>query len=224
MTAPEAAGHLTLRPFVAGGIHHLAGIELPARERPNQPQVLCRLAGLSRCFDIVVTAAALKRTRQSRLRKSQFCFVAQAALSARLLLSHDPAATTGLNDACADGKGGLRTQGGDRPACRHLRDRPSRRARRPVSGRSDVLLFRRRRSGCLLDFRLTPAAGFVRPCRWPDDRISRKRSPRGQRALRRRSSCAASRRTGSGAGRALGRRCYRRPRDGRRQRSDRPLR
>jgi hypothetical protein len=43
MTAPEAAGHLTLRPFVAGGIHHLAGIELPARERPNQPQVLCRL-------------------------------------------------------------------------------------------------------------------------------------------------------------------------------------
>ena len=86
MTAPEAAGHLTLRQIVAGGIHHLAGIELPARERPNQPQVLCRLAGLSRCFDIVVTAAALKRTRQSRLRKSHFRFVAPAATTPLRLL------------------------------------------------------------------------------------------------------------------------------------------
>jgi hypothetical protein len=32
--------------------------------------------------------------------------------------SHHPAATTGLNDACAVGKGGLRKQGGDRPAPR----------------------------------------------------------------------------------------------------------
>ena len=85
MTATEAAGHLTLRPFVAGGIHHLAGIDLPARECPDQPQVLCRLAGLSGCFDIVVTATALKRTRQSRLRKSHFCFVADGAVLTRLL-------------------------------------------------------------------------------------------------------------------------------------------
>jgi hypothetical protein len=133
--------------------------------------------------------------------------------------SHDVVALIPPREGCRSRPARRRT-----PPVRHLRDRPPRRARRPVSGRSDVLLFRRRRSGCLLDFRLTPAAGFVRPCRWPDDRISRKRSPRGQRALRRRSSCAASRRTGSGAGRALGRRCYRRPRDGRRQRSDRPLR
>src|ERR1019366_1799412 len=54
--------------------------------------------------------------------KSHICFVAQAALSAKLLLSaRDPAATTGTDDACAAGKGGLRKQGGDRPARRQKR-------------------------------------------------------------------------------------------------------
>jgi hypothetical protein len=58
---------------------------------------------------------------------------------------HDPAATTGLNDACAVGKGGLRQQGGDRPARRQLRGSPGRRASVTVADRSDAPAFPRLR-------------------------------------------------------------------------------
>ena len=45
-----------------------------------------------------------------------FWLVAEAALSARLLLSPRSGSDTGLNDACAGGKGGMRKQDGARPA------------------------------------------------------------------------------------------------------------
>lgn len=45
----------------------------------------------------------------------RFCIVAEATLSARLLLSPRSGSDTGLNDACAGGKGGMRKQDGPRP-------------------------------------------------------------------------------------------------------------
>lgn len=82
--------------------------------------------------------AASDANRLARRRERRTCFVAEAALSARLLLSHDPAASTGPDDACAAQKEGAQT--GRRSTCsspKAAAPRPSR-ALRPTAWRLEA--------------------------------------------------------------------------------------